>query len=82
MQIPEKEAGIMENKMEIIIMENQMEKNMDNEMETREYMGLQTKNGRLQRPEFKRPGTGIVHALSGSLDPPRPTACRRTDVLF
>ena len=90
MQIPGKEAGIMENKMEtiimekmdIIIMENQMEKKMENEMETREYMGLHAKNGRLQSPESKRPGTGIVHALSGSLDPPRPTACRRTDVLF
>ena len=31
--------GIMGNKMETIIMEDQMEKKMENEMETREYMG-------------------------------------------
>ena len=30
----------MEKKMEITIMENQMEKNMENEMETREYIGV------------------------------------------
>ena len=30
--------GIMENKMETTIMENQMEKKMENEMETREYI--------------------------------------------
>ena len=30
--------GVMEKKMETIIMENQMEKNMENEMETREHM--------------------------------------------
>ena len=29
----------MENQMEATIMENQMEKKMENEMETREYMG-------------------------------------------
>ena len=30
--------GIMEKKMEATIMENQMEKKMENEMDTREYM--------------------------------------------
>ena len=29
----------MENQMKTTIMENQMEKKMENEMETREYMG-------------------------------------------
>ena len=29
----------MENQMEITIMENQMEKKQENDMETREYMG-------------------------------------------
>ena len=32
--------GVMEKKMETTIMENQMEKKMENEMETREYMRI------------------------------------------
>ena len=32
--------GIMEKKMETTIMENRMEKNMENKMDTKEYMGV------------------------------------------
>ena len=46
--------GIMENKMEATIMENQMEKKMEHEMETREDIGIM---GNIGITEYKMEAT-------------------------
>ena len=65
--------GIMENKMETIIMENQMEKKMENEMETGIILGLCWDNGK----ENGNPTRLAGGAFASSPDPGNPGTSRR-----